>query len=242
MAQEWIDDPKLKCVVLCAGRGQRLGAQANDLPKVLSAVEDRPILGYVVDYWRRYTQDFVFVVHYKKEEVIDFVRRLPVTTAWVEQPELRGIANALTYAAPLIENKFILVLGDCMCDGEFQFPDQMQQGIGIWETDELDAIRRSYSVEFDDQHKVYRVIEKPKVLPNRWCGLGFYFFDRRIFDYIRRTPTSALRGEIEITDVIQKMVDGGEPIAAVPFRGNYLNVTFPEDILRAASLFSGKTR
>jgi dTDP-glucose pyrophosphorylase len=85
---------------------------------------------------------------------------------------------------------------------------------------------------------VLRVVEKPKVLPNHWCGLGYYFFDRRVFEYIRRTPPSALRGEIEITDVIQKMVDGGEPISPVPYRGHYINITFPEDIQRAASVFS----
>lgn len=238
--KKWIDDPNLKCVILCAGRGQRLSASANDLPKVLSTVNGRAILDYVVNYWRRFTQDFIFVVHYKKEKVIDFVRRLPVNTAWVEQPELRGIANALTYAAPLVQEKFILVLGDCMCAGDFAFPDEMQQGIGIWETDEPDVIRRSYSVEFDDRLKVYRVVEKPHVLPNHWCGLGYYFFDRRVFDYVHRTPPSALRGEIEITDVIQNMIDGNEPITAVPFCGNYLNVTFPEDLQRAAQIFSKK--
>ena len=49
-------------------------------------------------------------------------------------------------------------------------------------------------------------------------------------DYIDKTPPSNLRNEIEITDVIQNMIDNKEQIKPVFFKGNYLNVTFPEDL------------
>jgi glucose-1-phosphate thymidylyltransferase len=248
MTKQWLRYPNLKCVMLCAGRGRRLlsyadGIPNDDMPKVLHLVNGEPILHYVVDYWRQYTRDFVFVVHYKKQDVIDFVRGLPVSSVCVEQRELRGIANALTYAAPHVGERFILVLGDCVCDGLFSFPEGMQQGVGIWETEDSGAIKRSYSVEIDsDTALVRKVVEKPKFLPNKWCGLGYYFFDRRVFHYIQRTPPSSLRGEVEITNVIQSMIDGGERISAVPYQGNYINITFPEDIHRAKAIFSPHRR
>ena len=237
MTEQWTEYPGLKCVVLCAGQGRRLHPYTNDIPKGLHQVNGRPILHYVVDYWRRYTQDFIFVVHYKKQDVIDFVRTLPINAVCVEQQELRGIANALTYARPSVEDRFILVLGDCMCDGTFLFPDNMQQGVAIWETEDLDAIRRSYSVEVGEKGLVSQVVEKPKTLPNKWCGLGYYFFDQRVFDYIQQTPPSKLRGEVEITDVIQKMVAGSESIAAIVYQGHYINITFPDDLHQAEAIF-----
>jgi dTDP-glucose pyrophosphorylase len=69
--------------------------------------------------------------------------------------------------------------------------------------------------------------------------MGVYFFDKRVFDYIRKTPPSALRSEVEITDVIQNMIDAGERIAPVWFKGKYINVTYPEDIRKAEEVFAG---
>jgi dTDP-glucose pyrophosphorylase len=239
MSEQWIATPDLKCIVLSAGRGRRLNADSDDPPKVLHRVKGRPILEHVVNYWKRYTQDFIFVVHYKKEDVIDLIQRLPVRSNWVEQKELRGIADALTYAAPYVSERLILVLGDCLCDGQFLLPEEMRQGIAIWETEDADAIRRSYSVEINSETGlVERVVEKPKTLPNKWCGLGYYFFDRRVFRYIQQTPPSALRSEIEITDVIQNMIVHGEPVTPVLYQGNYMNITFREDVQKTETTFS----
>lgn len=230
MNKNWNKCSNLKCVVLCAGEGRRLRPHTATTPKVLEQVGKYPVLRYVVDYWRRFTQDFIFVVHYKKEEVVKFVQTLPVNHICVEQKELRGIADALSYAQPYATDKLVLALGDCICDGEFLLPNNMEQGVAIWETEDCDAIRRSYSVEIDRNGLVVKVVEKPDFLPNKWCGLGYYFLDRRVFDYIKATKPSALRGEVEITDVIQNMINSGEKISGVTYKGNYMNITYPKDL------------
>ena len=66
--------------------------------------------------------------------------------------------------------------------------------------------------------------------------MGFYFFNKRVFDYIKLIKSSPLRGEVEITDTIQNMIDSGEKMTPVFFRGNYLNVTYPEDLVKAERL------
>ena len=53
---------------------------------------------------------------------------------------------------------------------------------------------------------------------------------------VKLTEPSKLRNEIEITDVIQNMIDGGEKIKPALFRGDYLNITYPEDLQKAESL------
>ena len=63
--------------------------------------------------------------------------------------------------------------------------------------------------------------------------MGFYFFNRKVFDYIRKTKPSSLRNEIEITDVIQNMIDDGQSITPVFFDGDYINLTYAEDLNRA---------
>lgn len=230
----WFNE-KTKCVILCAGEGKRLYPFLDDKPKAMVEVNNRPLISYVIDYWKNFTDKFIFVVKYKKEQIIDFVKTVPIKAEFVEQKELRGIAHALFYAEKSIVDNFIVVLGDCICHGNFSFPENMNQGIGIWQTDNTDDIKRSYSVEISNNF-ISKVVEKPKVFPNNLCGMGFYFFDRKVFDYIKVTPPSPLRNEIEITDVIQKMVNAGEKISPVCFNGDYLNITYPEDLKRAEKL------
>ncbi len=236
MYNKWIKYPDLKCVVLCAGRGKRMFPASVNTPKVLNTAGGYPILYHVVNYWRLYTQDFIFVVNYQKDSVIKFVRDLPVNSVCVEQRELRGIADALTYAFPYIKDNFILVLGDCLCNGKFFFPKDMEQGVAIWKTEDSEAIKRSYSAELTVNRFLSSVVEKPKYLPNKWCGLGYYFFNKQVFDYIRITPPSQLRGEVEITDVIQNMINAGEDISAVEYQGDYINATYPEDLKKVESI------
>ena len=235
---QWLNYKGLKCIILCAGEGTRLIPTTLKKPKVMIQIGNRPILEYVINYWRKYTNDFVFIVKFKKEEVIEFVNQLPINCQFVEQKELKGIADAILYAKDLVLDRFIVVLGDCICRGDFNFPLHMEQGIGVWKTQDMGTIRQSYSLEIRHGF-VSHVKEKPKKVYNDLCGMGFYFFSKKVFDYIALTEPSYLRGEIEITDTIQKMIDHGEKISPVFFEGNYLNITYPEDLIRAEkSLFS----
>jgi len=229
MDKTWLNDKNLKCVLLCAGKGTRIRPHSEDVPKVMFESNSQPILRYVIDYWKQFTNDFIFVVGYKKEQVIDYVKNLSINSTFVEQKELKGIADAVNHVKNLVSGNFIVVLGDCVCDGRFVFPDDMEQGLGVWVTNNLDDIKRNYSIEIKEDF-LYEVVEKPEEITNNFCGMGFYFFNTKIFNYIKLTPPSKLRNEIEITDVIQIMINNGEKIKPVFFKGHYLNVTFPEDL------------
>lgn len=225
----WFTDKGIKCVVLCAGRGARIDPKA-DRPKSMFEVNGRPLLEYVINYWKNFTDDFIFVVNYKKEQIVDFVKKLPIKSEFIEQKELKGIADALSFVEDKTADKFILVLGDCWCDGNFLFPQNMIQGVGVWETDKPEDIKRSYSVAIGSDDLLEKVVEKPEEVKNNLCGTGFYFFNKKVFDYIKITPPSVLRGEIEITDVIQNMISAGEKITPVFFNGFYVNVNLKQDL------------
>ncbi|OPZ90032.1 MAG: Glucose-1-phosphate thymidylyltransferase [candidate division TA06 bacterium ADurb.Bin417] len=231
MPDDFLSRP-LKCVVLCAGRGTRLARP--EYPKSMVEVAGRPLVDHLVQFWNQYTRDFIFVVGYQKERIISFVEKAPIRAAFVEQKELRGIGYALSLVENLVAEKFIVVLGDCLCRGVFDFPAGMEQGVGVWRTANPADIQRSYSIEVKGG-LVSRVVEKPKDLVNDLCGLGFYFLDRKVFEYIRRTPPSPLRNEVEITDVIENMIRSGEPVSPVFLAGNYINITYPDDLERAAA-------
>lgn len=202
-------------------------------PKVLLPIGEKLLLHHIIDMWRDSVDSSMFVVGYKWEEVVE---QLPLGATYLVQEEQKGIAHAISQVEGYVEDKFVVALGDCIQSGHFVVPIQgIEQGIGVWITDDKKAIKQSYSVEVSD-NLVSRVTEKPKKVINNLCGMGTYFFDTRIFNYIRQTPISPLRGEIEITDTIQLMIDVGEKITPVFFRGRYLNITYPEDLKRAEEI------
>lgn len=235
MSRSWLSCKGLKCVVICGGKGTRLGPMSTDIAKSLVAVSGKPVLGYIIDYWKRFTKDFVFVVNFKKEDIIDYVKRLDINAEFIAEEEPKGIANALSLSKELLGERFVMVLGDCLCNGSFIIPDGMEQGVGVWRADNEDDIKRSYSIKIKN-YLISEVIEKPAVVANDLCGMGFYFFGSRIFDYIKKTSPSEKTGRVEITDVIQTMIEDGERISPVFFDKDYLNVTFTEDIKRAEKI------
>jgi len=201
-------------------------------------INKKPILEYVIDYWKDYTKDFVFVVGYKKDQIINYVKQLPINAEFVEQKELNGIADALFHVQNYVPERFIVALGDCMYNGKFEAPKNLEQCIGVYKTNNVEEIKLNYSIEINKDKYVSKVIEKPNNITNNLCGMGVYFFKRSVFDYITRTKPSSLRNEIEITDVIQKMIDAGEKITPAFLNGRYINVTNPDDLKKAEHLFN----
>ncbi len=227
----------MTCVILCAGQGTRLleGLHEDDkVAKTMVEVAGKPLISHVIDYWKDFVHEFIFVVNFQKEKLIEYVNTLPIESKFVEQKELKGIAYALSLTEGLVTDNFIMALGDCIIRGEFDFPQDMKMGVGVWRTDREEDIRRNYSVEVEGD-RIVRVVEKPKVPVNDFCGMGYYFFNKKVFDYIR-PPHSQSVVEIEIHDSIQQIINGGDKVSPVFFSGEYLNVTYVDDLPRAESL------
>ena len=221
--------PRRLADVMAGGRSSR-GA-AIGMHKSMAPVQGMPVIGHVIDYWRRHADEFVFVVKNGKEALRAYVESLGIAARFVEPEALRGIANGLLAAEPLVDEPFIMVLGDCFCRGGFAVPAGFagEHAIGVQRGASAAETRRNYSVEVEGE-RVVRVEEKPVQVPNDLCGTGFYFFQPGVFDAIRATPASARTGEHEITDVLRTLANG-EGLRALWFDGTYININTPEDLL-----------
>ena len=228
----------MKCVIPCAGKGTRIN---SDVPKVLLKVNGRSLLGHITYEWSGCVDGFVIIVSGENESLI---RQNSGKAEFVIQDPLRGIADAILQAEPYVEGRFIVALGDCLHKGTFIATSDSRRREGMSETLGFDLGIGVWRVLNEEYWKSYavltrglgvtKVIEKPQVMHKCWyCGMGTYFFDQRVFDYIRKALPSALRNEVEITDVIQNMIDAGERVTPVWFDGKYINITHPEDIKKA---------
>src|SRR3989344_1394426 len=132
---KWFKGKGLKCVVLAAGKGSRLLTLTKNNPKPMVKIIEKPILNHVINHWKEYTNNFVFVVNYKKDKIMGYVKkRKDINYQFVVQDKLRGIADALLSVESVAGDRFIVVLGDCICKGSFSFSKEMTQGVGVWKT------------------------------------------------------------------------------------------------------------
>ncbi len=227
----------MKCVVLCAGAGRRLGA---NVPKPLVQINNKTVLQTVMEGWRSCVDGFVIVANPQWTEhfyeVLQTFETLPFIV--VQQTQPKGIADAILPAQDWVGDKFVVVLGDCVCKGEWEthLTGHIKSGVGYWKQADIASIKAGYGFEVDGFNRITRLWEKPKRAEGLLCGMGVYFFDQDVFRYIQNAKPSPLRNEVEITDVLQSMVEGGLPLKAVPFNGQYININNKKDLEKAGEL------
>jgi len=222
----------VKIVIPCAGESSRMAY----VPKHLVKVKEVPLISHVIDMWDEPENSFVFVI---KRSMTYLWEYFPENSSVAFQDEPKGLADAVLQAASCVDGKFIVALGDCLQHGSFEPPkDDFNLGVGVWSTRRLKELNKSYLV-LESDGLVTKVIEKPRLCgrqPYSNCGMGTYFFDPRVFDYIRKSD--APLGGGDLTYVIQDMIDHGEKVVPVWFEGEYVNVGSPEDLKKAEELLS----
>ncbi len=223
----------MKLIIPCAGESSRMFY----VPKHLIRVSDKPLVTHIIDAWKDIVDSFVFVVKRSMTCMWEF---FPENSAITFQDEPKGLADAILRAEKCVSGKFIINLGDCVFKGKFE-EKKFDLGIGVWKTNDLTEINKSYLVGVGPGGLVACVDEKPNLLSipeghTRNCGMGTYFLDERVFDYIRNYKGKPGGGDF--TGVLQAMIEAGEAITPVWFEGEYVNVTSPEDIEKAERIFA----
>ena len=226
----------MKAVVLAAGQGTRLRPLTDDTPKVLVEVDHTPLIEYAFDSLIDVGVDeFVVVVGYKKEQIMerydDEYRGVPITYA--HQREQLGLAHALLTAEPYVDEAFVLMLGDNIFRGNLgdvvnrQAEERADAAFLVEEVPMEEASR--YGVcDTNEYGEIVRVVEKPDDPPSNLVMTGFYTFTPAIFHACHLVQPSD-RGEYELPDAIDLLIQSGRTIDAIRMYGRQIDVTYPED-------------
>ena len=230
----------MKALVLSGGKGTRLRPLTFTCAKQLIPVANKPILSYVFDQVAETGIKQVGVIiapetgQFVKEYVNDG-SKWNLSVEYIFQEPL-GLAHAVKTAQNFLgEDSFVMCLGDNLIgQGLNTFIQKFQK-------EQLDALIILKEVEnpssfgiaaVDKNENIIKLVEKPKEHMGNLAVIGTYFFSNKIHEAIARLKPS-WRGELEITDAIQEMINMGFKVRAELLKTWWLDTGKKDDILSA---------
>lgn len=234
----------MKGVLLSGGTGSRLRPITHTGPKQLVPVANKPVLEYAIEDLKQAGITEIGVILGNKGR--DDIQRLlgdgsdyGVEITYLVQGNPLGLAHAAGVAREFVAgDDFVMYLGDnILKQGITQLVESFQAGqydAGI-ALQEVENPHQFGIADVDDGGSVVRLVEKPDEPPSNLALIGIYVFSPAVFDAIERIEPS-WRGELEITDAIQLLLEEGHDVDSHLVDGWWKDTGKPEDILEANRL------
>jgi len=234
----------MKGVLLSGGTGSRLRPITHTGPKQLVPVANKPVLEYAIDDFKEagITEIGVVLGNKGREEIQELLgdgSEYGVDITYIVQGNPLGLAHAAGCAKEFVDgDDFVMYLGDnILNEGITDLVESFETGdygAGI-ALQEVDNPQQFGIADVDDAGNVTELIEKPDEPPTNLALIGMYVFSSDVFDAIDRLEPS-WRGELEITDAIQLLLNDGHEIDSHVVTGWWKDTGKPEDILEANRL------
>lgn len=229
----------MKGLILSGGKGTRLRPLTYTGAKQLVPVANKPVLFYGIEQMvAAGITDIGIVVGDTGDQVRAAVgdgSQFGARTSFIQQEAPLGIAHAVKIARPYIEDEpFVLFLGDNLVrDGitplvQRFYSEEANSLIVLKEV----ANPQDFGVAEVEEGRVVRLVEKPPQPKSNLAVIGIYMFDRHVFEAVESIKPSR-RGELEITDTIQYLIDHRYHVTASHLDGYWTDTGKMDDMLEA---------
>ncbi|MGD8625226.1 MAG: glucose-1-phosphate thymidylyltransferase [Anaerolineae bacterium] len=234
----------MKGLILSGGKGTRLYPITYTSAKQLVPVANKPVLFRVIEAIRDAGIDDIGIVvgdtAPEIKEAVGTGRRWGVRITYIHQDQPLGLAHAVKVSRDFLgDERFVMFLGDNVIEGgisgliqEFEGSDYDSQIV----LTPVENPSRYGVAELDpDTRRIIRLVEKPRDPPSNLILVGIYMFNEQIWEAVNAIKPS-WRGELEITDAIQYLVDQGYNVHPYVHRGWWIDTGEPGEMLEANDL------
>lgn len=238
----------MKGVILAAGKGSRLYPVTHHIPKPILPLANRMTLEYAFDRLKELGITEICIVVGENEETMKQAlgdgSQFGLALSYVRQVEPKGLAHALGFAKEFVGSEaFVMYLGDAIYSDGFmkhakRFAESGCANLNIVKPVE-DPTR--FGVANTDGERIVKLVEKPKNPESNLAMAGLYFFGPQIWEVLPDLQPSA-RGEYEITDAIQLLIDRGHTVLAGVYEGVWFDSGTLDSFLEVSAFLIGNAQ
>ncbi|MCQ2109750.1 MAG: NTP transferase domain-containing protein [Fibrobacter sp.] len=228
----------MKVILPVAGKGERMRPYTNNLPKCLLPVGGKTIIDWIVeDALQLKPSETIFITGYKAEKMDQFLDTRPKwgRTRTVLQGDPQGLGQAISLALPYVEDDepLLIILGDTLFDADLSA--LADSPTNVLYTYKVSDPRRFGVAVTDPTGNIQRLVEKPQEFVSDEAIVGIYYIKdvkalraalKHLMDNDIRT-----RGEFQLTDALQMMLEQGCKFRTAPVR-EWLDCGLPETLVQ----------
>lgn len=215
----------MKAIIPVAGQGTRLRPFTHTVPKAMVNVAGKPMLGHILDQLESLdVTDVILVVGYLGEKIVDFVKSAyHFNLNVVRQEELLGLGHAIHLCKDYVDDEpALIILGDTIFEADLSgIKRDSESFIGVKEVRDP----RRFGIVATANGHIDRLYEKPENPVSNLAIVGIYYMRnaRLMFDCLDELITKDIRtkGEYQLTDALQMMLDRGEKMRTLLIDGWY---------------------
>lgn len=216
----------MRAVIPVAGLGSRLKPHTYSTPKVLLNVGGKPMLGHLLDkLLDEGVTKATFIIGHLGDMIKEYVEKeySALHSDFVHQETMEGLGHAIYTAIPTFDDKEIfIVLGDTLFDVDLKSVFRKKvSALGVKYVDDP----RRFGVAVMNDGYIKKLVEKPQTLVSNLALVGMYYFNNSetLVKGLNTLIEKDIRtkGELQLTDAIQLMIDEGVEITSFPVEGWY---------------------
>lgn len=218
----------MKAVLLAGGKGTRLYPYTATFPKSLVPVGDKPVMEYGINNLKKHgISDIIIATGHLSELIKSYFgdgKKFGVSIEYSEEEKPLGTAGPLSKLKNKINDTFLLLNGDILCDINFKTLINFHKKSNCIATVVLTRrkVNIDYGViEIDENENIKNWIEKPTI--DYLVSTGIYVFERKVLGYVKENK------RLDLPDLILELIRDEQKVVSYLFGGKWLDIGRPED-------------